>query len=230
MGYSLSHSSVGGLSLRNRDTAHMSESWQQSHTAYRVGGTYLEGCPRGVTVVTDHQPLVRLMDQQVLTRVQTRWLRLRLFQLIRPTIKYQPGKANVVADALSRSQRKETENSMDDPMVTAAAIEAHVSTLSGISVELPVEDLQTWTKAYKEDKSYVAAYTKLRQGQKHQDVYMTPWSSGRNGGGSIEDHCSSPFATKYIEGMPQCALHRPRGHAQDLGTCGSAIPLARTMR
>ena len=41
---------------------------------------YLEGCPGGVTVVTDHQPLVRLMDQQVLTRVQTRWLRLGLFQ------------------------------------------------------------------------------------------------------------------------------------------------------
>ena len=29
---------------------------------------YLEGCPSGVTVVTDHQPLVRIMDQQVLTR------------------------------------------------------------------------------------------------------------------------------------------------------------------
>ena len=107
----------------------------------------MEGCPGGVTVVTDHQPLVRLMDQQVLTRVQTRWLRLGLFQSIRPTIKYQPGKANVVADALSRSQRKEIEDSMDDPMATAAVVEVHVSALSGISVELTAEDLQTWTKA-----------------------------------------------------------------------------------
>ena len=136
---------------------------------------YLEGCPGGVIVVTDHQPLVHLMDQQVLTRVQTRWLRLALIQSIRTTINYQPWKANVVADAVSRSQRKETEDSMDDPMAIAAAVEVHVSALSGISVELTAEDLQTWTKAYKEDKSYVAAYTKLRQGQKHQDVYMTPF-------------------------------------------------------
>ena len=65
---------------------------------------YLEGCPGGVTVVTDHQPLTRIMDQPVLTRVQTRWMRLGLFQSINPVITYQPGKANVVADALSRSQ------------------------------------------------------------------------------------------------------------------------------
>ena len=26
---------------------------------------YLEGCPGGMTVVTDHQPHVRIMDQQV---------------------------------------------------------------------------------------------------------------------------------------------------------------------
>ena len=85
-----------------------------------------------------------------------------LFQSIRPTIKYQPGKANVVADALNQSQKKETEDSTDDPMATAAAFEVHVSALSGISVELTAEDLQTWTKAYKEDKSHVATYTKLR--------------------------------------------------------------------
>ena len=96
-----------------------------------------------------------------------------LFQSIRPTIKYQPGKANVVADALSWSQKKETEDSMDDPMATAAIVEAHVSAFNGISVELTAEDLETWTKAYKEDKSHVAAYTKLLQGQKYQDVYLT---------------------------------------------------------
>ena len=41
--------------------AYYLQSWQH----------YLEGFPRGVIVVMDHQPLVYLMDQQVLTQVQT---------------------------------------------------------------------------------------------------------------------------------------------------------------
>ena len=53
---------------------------------------------------------------------------------------------------------------MDDPKATIAAIEEQVSALTGLSVELIVEDLQAWTKAYKEDKSHMAAYTKLCQG------------------------------------------------------------------
>ena len=65
---------------------------------------YLEGCPGEVTVVTDHQPLTLLMNQQVLSRVQTRWIRLRFFQSIQPTIRYQPGKVNIIADVLSRSR------------------------------------------------------------------------------------------------------------------------------
>ena len=78
----------------------------------------------------------------MLTRVQTLWLRLGFFQSIHPTIKYQPGKANVVADTLSRSQRKLEEDSMDDGAMATAMIEQHVSTLSGASVELTTEDLQ----------------------------------------------------------------------------------------
>ena len=70
----------------------------------------MEGCPGGVTVVTNHQPLTNYMDQPVLSWVQTRWLRLGLFQAIRPTVKYQPGKANIVADALSQSQRLAAED------------------------------------------------------------------------------------------------------------------------
>ena len=65
----------------------------------------MEGCPGGVTVITNHQTLTRIMDQQVLSRAQIRWVQLGLFQSIRPTIKYQLGEANIIADTLSRSQR-----------------------------------------------------------------------------------------------------------------------------
>ena len=63
---------------------------------------------------------------------------------------------------------------MDDPMATVVAVEEHASALSRFSMELAVEDLQIWTKAYKEDKSHIAEYTKLHQGQRYQDVFLTP--------------------------------------------------------
>ena len=131
----------------------------------------MEGCPGGVTVITDHQPLVRLMDQQVLTRAQTRWLRLGLFQSIRPTIKYQPGKANVVADALSRSQRGMTE---DSTMLKATATEDQVFALSGVSIEPEPEDLQKWMTAYQEDPSHKTAFHQLRQGKPFCEYFLTP--------------------------------------------------------
>ena len=97
-----------------------------------------------------------------------------LFQSIRLTIKYQPGEANVIVDALSQIQRKEVEESMDDSVETIGAIEEQVLALSGFNADLTEEDLQKWTKAYKEDKGQVTVYTKLRQGQKHGDYYLTP--------------------------------------------------------
>ena len=51
---------------------------------------------------------------------------------------------------------------MDDVTTAVAMIERHVSTLSGASVALTTEDLQQWTKAYKEDKGHVVAFMKLR--------------------------------------------------------------------
>ena len=35
---------------------------------------YLEGCPGGVKLVTDHKTLTSLMSQEVLSQVQARWL------------------------------------------------------------------------------------------------------------------------------------------------------------
>ena len=63
---------------------------------------------------------------------------------------------------------------MDDVGTATMIIERHVSALSGVSVQLTTEDLQQWTKAYKEDKGHIAASMKLRQGQKYEDFYLTP--------------------------------------------------------
>ena len=63
---------------------------------------------------------------------------------------------------------------MDDVATAATMIERHVLTLSGASMELTTKDLQQWTKAYKEDKGHVAAFMKLRQGQKYEEFYLTP--------------------------------------------------------
>ena len=87
-----------------------------------------------------------------------------LFQSICPTFTYQPGKVNAVADALSRSQRKEGGESTDDLATVALTMEEQVLAPSGFSMELMVEDLQQWTEAYKRGEGHVATYTKLCQG------------------------------------------------------------------
>ena len=65
---------------------------------------------------------------------------------------------------------------MDDPMATAAAVEEHVAALSGFSMELTAEDLQTWIKAYNE---------KATPGTKvPRCILDSISSSNQNGGGS----------------------------------------------
>ena len=131
--------------------------------------------------MTDHQPLTRLMEQPVLTRVQTRWIRLGLFQSINPTIQYQPGKANIVADALSRSQRaKDPRSSVQRQSHEAAETEAqiedenHVFTVTASTVHIQPSEIQRWTQAYTDDAKLRAAIEELRQGKRQHDYELSP--------------------------------------------------------
>ena len=66
--------------------------------ALRIWRHYLYGVP--CRIFTDHKSLQYLSSQKYLNMRQRRWI--ELIKDYDSTIEYHPGKANVVADALSR--------------------------------------------------------------------------------------------------------------------------------
>ncbi|GJX15460.1 putative reverse transcriptase domain-containing protein [Tanacetum coccineum] len=85
------------------------------------------------TVFTDHTSLQHILDQKELNMRQRRWL--ELLSDYDCDIRYHPGKANVVADALSRKER-----------VKPLRVQALVMT---IVLNLPKEILEAQTEALK---------------------------------------------------------------------------------
>ncbi|GBL98830.1 Retrovirus-related Pol polyprotein from transposon 17.6 [Araneus ventricosus] len=82
---------------------------------------YVEGAP--ITVVFDHQPLKWLLSLKSPTGRLARWsLQLQSYDL---TVEYIPGKANVIADMLSR------------PACTHESFSCEICTISTISIDLP---------------------------------------------------------------------------------------------
>ncbi|GJT58786.1 putative reverse transcriptase domain-containing protein [Tanacetum coccineum] len=99
--------------------------------ALKIWRHYLYGTK--CTVFTDHKSLQHILDQKELNMRQHRWL--ELLSDYDCEIRYHPGKANVVADALSRKER-----------IKPLRVRALVMT---ISLDLPKQILNAQTEAQK---------------------------------------------------------------------------------
>ncbi|GJT82938.1 putative reverse transcriptase domain-containing protein [Tanacetum coccineum] len=99
--------------------------------ALKIWRHYLYGTK--CTVFTDHKSLQHILNQKELNMRQRRWL--ELLSDYDCEIRYHPGKANVVADALSRKER-------DQPL----RVQALVMT---IGLDLPKQILNAQTEARK---------------------------------------------------------------------------------
>ncbi|GKF75629.1 putative reverse transcriptase domain-containing protein, partial [Tanacetum coccineum] len=84
------------------------------------------------TVFTDHKSLQHILDQNELNMRQRRWL--EFLSDYNCEIRYHPGKANVVADALSRKER--------EPLRVRALVMT-------IGLDLPKQILKAQTEAQK---------------------------------------------------------------------------------
>ncbi|GJZ10410.1 putative reverse transcriptase domain-containing protein [Tanacetum coccineum] len=104
--------------------------------ALKIWRHYLYGTK--CTVFTDHKSLQHILDQKELNMRQRRWL--ELLSDYDCEIRYHPGKANVVADALSRKER-----------IKPLRVRALVMTigLETIGLDLPKQILNAQTEAQK---------------------------------------------------------------------------------
>nr|GFB21674.1 putative reverse transcriptase domain-containing protein [Tanacetum cinerariifolium] len=97
--------------------------------ALKIWRHYLYGTK--CTVFTDHKSLQHILDQKELNMRQRRWL--EFLSDSDCEIRYHPGKANVIADALSRKER--------EPLLSVRALEMT------IGLDLPRQILNTQTEA-----------------------------------------------------------------------------------
>ncbi|GJZ61923.1 putative reverse transcriptase domain-containing protein [Tanacetum coccineum] len=101
--------------------------------ALKIWRHYLYGTK--CTVFTDHKSLQHILDQKELNMRQRRWL--ELLSDYDYEIRYHPGKANVVVDALSRKE-----------LIKPLRVQALVMT---IGLDLPKQILNAQTKAQKSE-------------------------------------------------------------------------------
>ncbi|KAJ9541839.1 hypothetical protein OSB04_028345 [Centaurea solstitialis] len=90
--------------------------------ALKIWRHYLYGTK--CTIYTDHKSLQHILDQKMLNMRQRRWV--ELLSDHDCEIKYHPGKANVVADALSRKERVKPTRSRVMGMVVQTSLKSQV--------------------------------------------------------------------------------------------------------
>ncbi|KAJ9544986.1 hypothetical protein OSB04_024693 [Centaurea solstitialis] len=91
-------------------------------SALKIWRHYLYGTK--CTIYTDHKSLQHILDQKMLNMRQRRWV--ELLSDHDYEIKYHPGKANVVADALSRKERVKPTRSRAMGMVVQTSLKSQV--------------------------------------------------------------------------------------------------------
>ncbi|GJY11723.1 putative reverse transcriptase domain-containing protein [Tanacetum coccineum] len=102
-----SHKGLGAVLMQNEKVIAYASRQLKIHEKnyttclYKFGRHYLYGTK--CTVFMDHKSLQHILDQKELNMRQRRWL--ELLSDYDCEIRYHPGKANVIADALSRKER-----------------------------------------------------------------------------------------------------------------------------
>ncbi|GJT92947.1 hypothetical protein Tco_1081792 [Tanacetum coccineum] len=100
------------------------------------------------TVFTDHKSLQHILDQKEFNIRQRRWL--ELLKDYDCEIRYHPGKANVVADALSRKERikpLQVRALVMDPKLPSQILEAQTEAIKEENIK--AENLRGMDKAFK---------------------------------------------------------------------------------
>lgn len=80
--------------------------------ALRTWRCFIDGCPAGYTVYSDHLPLKYFRSQEKPTPRLVRWI--AELESFAPDIQYTPGKDNNVPDVLSRLPDQDTENNEEE--------------------------------------------------------------------------------------------------------------------